>query len=204
MRHRNESVQQKITHAARQLFLARGYTATSMEAIAGQAGVTKQTLYRYFADKRALFLSVIDDVMRTPREPDISLEKLQSLDDLRAILYKLGSHINAVIAEPDYMQLLRVVIAETITDPSLGQLFERGVTARALRSLTALFSSAKKNGLIDVERPGTIAHFFIGGFVTRIFLQGLLVQSGKKYLRRQTKAELSKYIEEFMRHIQAT
>lgn len=200
MRTRSENTRQKITLAARQLFLERGYAATSTEAIARRAGITKQTLYGYFSDKRSLFLSVIEDLMGDPLELDLPLYKLHSSDDLRAVLYRVGTYINGVIAEPDYIQLLRVVIAETITEPGLGKLFERGVTARALRSLTALFGAAKRDGLITIGYPAIAAQFFMGGFVTRIFLQGLLMQSGKRYIRKQTKSELSRYIDEFMRY----
>jgi TetR/AcrR family transcriptional repressor of mexJK operon len=204
MRSRSENTRQKIILAARHLFLERGYAATSMEAIAGQASVTKQTLYGYFSDKRTLFMSVIEDIMEGDRWPDLSLDTVHSTDDLRALLLKIGTHINRVIADPDYIRLLRVVIAETIADPSLGKLFERGVTVRALRSLTTLFDTAKRKGLLPIEQPGTAAQLFMGGFVTRILLQGLLMQSGKRYIRRQTKAELSKYVDEFMRYAGST
>lgn len=200
MRTRSENTRHKIILAARQLFLERGYAATSMEAIAGQAGMTKQTLYGYFSDKRSLFLSVVEDLMGDPLGLDLSHDKLHSSDDVRAVLYRVGAYINGVIAEPDYIQLLRVVIAETITEPGLGKLFEGGVTARALRSLTTLFGAAKRDGLITIKHPTIAAQFFMGGFVTRIFLQGLLMQSGKRYIRKQTKTELSRYIDEFMRY----
>lgn len=198
MRTRSEKTNHKIILAARQLFLERGYAAASMEAIASTAGVTKQTLYGYFSDKRTLFLSVIEDVMGDSLELDLSHRILRSADDLHAILYRIGVYINTVIADPDYIQLLRVVVAETITEPGLGKLFERGVTARALRSLTSFFVAAKKSGLITVEHPAIAAQFFMGGFVTRIFLQGLLMQSGKRFIRKQTKSELLRYIDEFM------
>ncbi|HSX33697.1 MAG TPA: TetR/AcrR family transcriptional regulator [Candidatus Saccharimonadales bacterium] len=199
MRTRNENTRQKIIAAARQLFLERGYVATSMEAIATQAVVTKQTLYGYFSDKRALFMCIIEDIMGGSSEPRIAASTVCTPDDLRKALYQLGAHINGVIAEPDYIQLLRVVIAESISEPGLGKLFERGVTVRALRSFTTLFGAAQKNGLIAIEHSAIAAQFFIGGFLARIFLQGLLMQSGKKYIRKQTRAELLRYIDEFMR-----
>lgn len=200
MRVRSENTRQKIVLAGRQLFLERGYAATSMEAIAAQANVIKQTLYSYFSDKHALFISVIEDVMGTWGE-DPSFDVLHSTDDLRAVLLRVGAHINGVIAQPDYILLLRVVIAETIAEPGLGKLFERGITARALRSLTTLFGAAKKRGLINIDYPGIAAQLFMGGFLTRIFLQGLLMQSGKRFIRKQTKSELMRYVDEFMRFI---
>jgi AcrR family transcriptional regulator len=46
--------------AARELFAANGYTATSMDAVVAKAGVTKGALYHHFAGKRGLFAAVYE------------------------------------------------------------------------------------------------------------------------------------------------
>ncbi len=51
-----------IVLAAIQLFLNQGYAATSMDRIAAHAGVTKQTVYRYFPSKEELFGAVLTQV----------------------------------------------------------------------------------------------------------------------------------------------
>lgn len=48
-----------IIEAATDIFLARGYEETSMEAVATRAGVTKVTLYKRFPDKRGLLQAVL-------------------------------------------------------------------------------------------------------------------------------------------------
>src|SRR5881275_210282 len=48
-----------ILRGARRCFLARGFGAVSMDAIAREAGVSKATVYAHFADKAALFGAVI-------------------------------------------------------------------------------------------------------------------------------------------------
>jgi len=196
----SQSTQNSILTAARRLFLERGYSGASVDVIAATAGTTKQTVYRYYLDKRQLFTAVIEDVMGGPWSPDAAMD-VQTVADLRDSLFSLAAHINSVAAEPDYIRLLRVVIAETITEPMLGKVFERGVTARALQYLNKLFTAAKKQELVTVESPQLAAQFFIGGFVTRIFLQGLLMQSSASYMRKQTRPELSQYVDEFMHYI---
>jgi len=49
-----------IQNAALELFQSNGFMGTSMDKIAGQAGVTKQTVYRYFESKEALFKSALE------------------------------------------------------------------------------------------------------------------------------------------------
>lgn len=47
-----------ISDAARRLFLERGYAATSMDAIAGEAGVAVSTVYAVFKNKRAILREI--------------------------------------------------------------------------------------------------------------------------------------------------
>src|SRR6266487_2123992 len=50
-------------HAAAQgLFLQHGFAGTSMDAIALAANVSKQTLYRYYQNKEALFVAVLEQL----------------------------------------------------------------------------------------------------------------------------------------------
>jgi AcrR family transcriptional regulator len=49
---------EQIITAARKVFAQKGYRCTKTEDIAAELGVGKGTLYRYFEDKRALFLAV--------------------------------------------------------------------------------------------------------------------------------------------------
>src|SRR5579862_5190521 len=44
-----------ILEAARHLFFAQGFVGTSMDQIAARAAVSKQTVYKQFNDKEALF-----------------------------------------------------------------------------------------------------------------------------------------------------
>ncbi|MCH8112342.1 MAG: helix-turn-helix transcriptional regulator, partial [Proteobacteria bacterium] len=48
-----------IIDAARTLFLKLGFGATSMDAIAAEAGVSKRTVYSHFQNKEALFAGIV-------------------------------------------------------------------------------------------------------------------------------------------------
>ncbi|MCA9877381.1 MAG: TetR/AcrR family transcriptional regulator [Thermomicrobiales bacterium] len=50
---------ERVVRKARELFLAQGYAAVSMQQIADAVGVNKATLYHYFRDKQALFIAVM-------------------------------------------------------------------------------------------------------------------------------------------------
>jgi len=53
---------QQLLDVARDLFAASGFHATSMDDVAEAAGVTKPVLYQHFANKRALYVELLEDV----------------------------------------------------------------------------------------------------------------------------------------------
>lgn len=59
---RSESTRSALLGAARDLFGARGYALVGTEEIVARAGVTRGALYHQFADKRALFSAVLEDL----------------------------------------------------------------------------------------------------------------------------------------------
>jgi AcrR family transcriptional regulator len=52
--------QERILKAAEEIFQSNGFIGTSMDNIAEKACVTKQTIYRYFDTKEALFLAALE------------------------------------------------------------------------------------------------------------------------------------------------
>ena len=48
-----------ILDAATTTFLSKGYLGTSMDEIAALAQVSKQTVYKHFADKQSLFTEIV-------------------------------------------------------------------------------------------------------------------------------------------------
>ncbi|MEV3982363.1 helix-turn-helix domain-containing protein [Nonomuraea sp. NPDC049758] len=65
----------RMLTAARELFTERGYTATSMRAIAGRAGVAVQTLYFTFETKRSILKELLDVEVAGDDAPLATLER---------------------------------------------------------------------------------------------------------------------------------
>ena len=61
---RSAAITVGIVRTAAEIFLAEGYDATSMEAVARAVGVPKSTLYKRFPDKAAVLRAVVDDFMQ--------------------------------------------------------------------------------------------------------------------------------------------
>ena len=74
---RTQQTRERLRTAAHRLFLQQGYLATSVDAILAEAGISsKETLYRHYANKEALFVDVLAHL--TMEQPGFS-EKLTAL-----------------------------------------------------------------------------------------------------------------------------
>lgn len=87
---RRLETRQALLDAAEQLFLRRGFSATSLDLIAEEAGFTKGAVYSHFANKDDLFLALLDRRARrllydyaTNEEPQSPLDLLTSHLGLR-------------------------------------------------------------------------------------------------------------------------
>src|SRR5262245_8811110 len=126
--------QARVRTAARQLFLEHGFGGTSMDAVAAAAGVSKQTVYSYYPSKAALFTAVLRaSTIDSPLHPlRLAQEEAAPRDAaaLRRALTSLAQRIVGTMLQPDYLALLRVVIAEAPRFPELADLLRRAVPER--------------------------------------------------------------------------
>src|SRR5215216_1869513 len=90
-----------ILQAATTLFLRNGYRGTSMDEIAALAGVSKQTVYKHFADKERLFIEIVTRAVDEISDP-VHAEVLALADsgDVEADLRDLARRQLAAVMQP--------------------------------------------------------------------------------------------------------
>jgi TetR/AcrR family transcriptional repressor of mexJK operon len=111
-----------VMAAAAELFMAEGYAAVSMDAVARTAGVSKATLYAHFSGKESLFEAIIADGCAQMRQRADTLLASHGLP-LRQALVELGLHWLRFLLRPQVRALHRVVIAEAVRFPALARAF---------------------------------------------------------------------------------
>ncbi|MET8042692.1 helix-turn-helix domain-containing protein [Micromonospora sp. NPDC005215] len=72
---RSRRTREKVVEAARDLFVAQGYGATSLQEVADRAGVAVQTVYFVFRNKRTLFKDVVDTSIAGDTEPVATMDR---------------------------------------------------------------------------------------------------------------------------------
>ena len=150
-----------IVDAATTLFLAEGYLATSMDQIAAAASVSKQTVYKQFADKQSLFREIVTATVARVSDPVAQqVASLCDSDDLDTGLRDLASALLAQVIQPSVMQLRRLVIGEAGRFPELGRLFYDSGPGRTIGTLAATFESLAARGALRLEDPLLAAEHF--------------------------------------------
>ena len=99
--HRQQQAQQTrraILEAARRLFVDPGYAATPLTAIATEAGVAIQTVYKIFGSKKALLSTLVDVTIAGDEEPEPLAARqfvadIQALTDPHAKLARYAQHL---------------------------------------------------------------------------------------------------------------
>lgn len=149
-----------ILDAATEVFLKSGYLGTNMDEIAALSEVSKQTVYKNFASKEALFIEIVTSM--TDATGDSVHDRVPDFErgDLAEYLNDYGYKQLTTVLTPRVMQLRRLVIGEVSRFPDLAKvLYERG-PSRALTMLGALFDRLAKRGLLKVDDPAVAAAHF--------------------------------------------
>lgn len=196
MRKRTDITRKVILTAARNLFLSQGYVETTVDDIAARAQVTKRTIYGYFPDKQAVFKGVIEEAVGEPWEFHGLLEDVMTVHGLRNALLEIAISLDEIITQPQYVQLLRVAIAEIPTQPGVSALLESGITQRSCHAVAVVLRTASARGLISFRDIDAAARRFVGGFLIPVFLDNLL-KDGSQPAKRNL-SQLSEYIDDFL------
>lgn len=148
-----------ILDAAGRLFLERGYNATSMDAIAEAAPVSKPTLYSHFKDKNDLFAAVIGgrccSMVHTMYEHTSA-----DHDDVETALRAIANSFFDLIYASDSISLYRIIISELKQFPTLGEtLYDQGAV-KILDLLSSYLRLQNEKGFLDVKDTEMGARLF--------------------------------------------
>ena len=131
--------QRAVLEAARSLLIEKGYAAVTVDEIAKRAGTSKQTFYRWWPGKGALYLELYERLV----PPEIlEADKGGLAADLRAVLTELF----AVYAATGVGRALAGLVGEMTGDPALATRIRGDYLARRRAMLWKLFDRAASRG----------------------------------------------------------
>jgi TetR/AcrR family transcriptional repressor of mexJK operon len=170
---RGEQRRMELALVAERMFLKYGFTDTTMQMIAVEAGASKETLYRHFSSKEALFAELINARAAKVAGPQSALARDEPP---QTALYELGMSMMELMTTGDKSTVFKIIIADAQRSPELAQIFYDQGPGMTLKRLTAYLRSATERGQLDCPDPRRAAKLFLGAVVSHHHLHCLIGQ----------------------------
>ena len=166
-RRRKEARPADIVAAALAIFAEKGFAAARTEEIARRAGVSKGTLFLYFATKEDLFRAVVREVVvpnveavkGTLLASDLSLAEM-----VRAFLPRFAETVTRV----PIGAVAKMVIGESRNFPELAKVWHDDVILKAVGLLAGLIERAQAKGEVRAGDPRIHAFSIMGPMMVSV------------------------------------
>jgi TetR/AcrR family transcriptional regulator, regulator of autoinduction and epiphytic fitness len=134
--HRQEQARQTrraVLESARKLFVDPGYAATTLTAIAAEAGVAIQTVYKIFGSKKALLSELVDVTIAGDDDPVVLAERqfvadISALSDARAKLARYAVHLAQTQARQ--VEVVLALASAATADPDAAAIWRKNGAER--------------------------------------------------------------------------
>jgi TetR/AcrR family transcriptional repressor of mexJK operon len=167
----------ELLSIAREQFVMTGFRGTTMDAIAGRARISKQTLYGAYPSKDVLYAAVVRDWVDQGYDAlRPHTRALRDSTNVRDALRALADVLQAGILSPPVLQMRRLVASEADLFPDVASDYLTRSWDRNLRQLAQALSTLSGRGLLAIDHPEVAAEQFvwlaIGAPLNRLSLRG--------------------------------
>ena len=167
---RKEARPQELLAAALALFVERGYASTRLEDVARRAGVSKGTLYLYYANKEELFKAVVrENIVLAIGDAEQSIAAFEggSAELLAMVLNSWWGRVGTTEAAG----IIKLVQAEVGNFPDLAEFYRREVIDRATKMVSGLLERAVARGEFRPMNVELMTHVLIAPMLMLITWQ---------------------------------
>ena len=144
----DSSKRRQILEGARKMFMDFGFDGASMGEIAKAAGVSKGTLYVYFADKCALFEAIVEE--ETVEQGKVAFN-LDPTRDAQTTLNEYGEVYIAMICRPGGGSAIRTVMSIAERMPDVGRRFYERVLEKNINRLADYLDARVAQGELAID-----------------------------------------------------
>jgi AcrR family transcriptional regulator len=144
----HSSKRRQILDGARKVFMELGFDGASMGVIARSAGVSKGTLYVYFADKSSLFEAIVEEEKIEQGKTAFNFDPGRDLD---TTLPEFGRAYISLLCRPGGGSAIRTVMAIAERMPEVGSRFYTQVIAHTVDRFAAYLEARARLGELVME-----------------------------------------------------
>ena len=146
-REQAEQTRARVLEAAGRLFVARGYDGASISAVAGEAGVSAESVYAHFTNKRTLLGELVQRAVRGEDPAPVPEQRgpraLAAATDQHEQLRLFAADV--VVRLERAAPLVAVVAGASRSDPELAELLSR-LHQHRMSNLGHLVTALEANG----------------------------------------------------------
>jgi AcrR family transcriptional regulator len=163
----DSSKRRQILDGARRVFMDLGFDGASMGEIARAAGVSKGTLYVYFADKSRLFEAIVEQEVLEQGEIAFNFDPAR---DVAITLREFGCAYIELLCRPGGGSAIRTVMAIAERMPEVGRRYYERVLDKTINRLAAYLDAHVASGELVVEDRQLAASQFLMMCQASLFL----------------------------------
>ena len=161
-----------ILQAASSLFLEYGYSKASMDAIAQEACVTKQTVYAHYKSKEGLFTHMMTELLKKHTPPGIIVKgKAQPVEKILSVIART---LLDMITSKEGLALTRLVVTEAQRHPKLARYYYESGSRKTIMILVDCLNRENDRGTLKIPNTLSAASYFFsmlkGNYYIRILL----------------------------------
>jgi AcrR family transcriptional regulator len=138
----------QILDGASKVFMDLGYDGASMGEIARAAGVSKGTLYVYFADKNRLFEAIVEREVFEQRKLEFDFDPDR---DVASTLAEFGQAYIELLCRPGGGSAIRTVMAIAERMPDVGRRFYEQLLEKTISRLAAYLETRVAAGDLAID-----------------------------------------------------
>lgn len=154
---------QAIIDAALRLFVRHGFAAATLEDVAREAGVSRQTVYSHFGDKDSLFQAVVEAHLAMALEAldEVRADPLDAAPDPAAQLDELARRLAGIARDPRSVALRQLLRTEGSRRPELFEIWRTRVARPVFAEVGAHLTRLAHGGLLRIDDPVRASGQFI-------------------------------------------
>lgn len=190
----------ELLAVARDVFISQGFRGTTMDAVAAEARISKQSLYAAYVSKDGLFAAVVRDwVDRGYDAMRPHTDALATTDDVRGGLLRLAAVMQSGILSPEVLAIRTLVTAEADQFPDVAADYVARSWDRNTRQLARALAALDARDLLDVPEPDLAADqlvwLVVGGPLNHLSLHA----GARRPSARRLQAVAEEAVETFLR-----
>ncbi len=191
---RTTDKREEVLDIASETFLSKGFDGTSINVMAREAGISKESIYRYFGSKEDLFLAVVERELEVYKNSMLDTISHFQGKTLKEALFSVAEATLQVASHDRTLALRRLIFQMSANGSKVGTHYFQSGPDIAYKNLLRLFEYYKPESAFPIEK---LSRYFVAVVLHRTMLQrecGVMESLSPEEVRRSS----MEAVEDFM------